>query len=77
MVERLGMITPFDWRTPYAQGVGYDGLVRPFHHFNSRSCLSCGLKQKTESALSEKLDVLRSDEAAVLTFLRDRLEKAR
>ena len=36
-----------------------------------------GLKRMTESALSEKLDVLRSDEAAVLSFLRDRLEKAK
>jgi DNA topoisomerase-1 len=36
-----------------------------------------GLKRKTESALSEKLDVLRADEAAVLSFLRDRLEKAK
>lgn len=34
-----------------------------------------GLKRQTERALSEKLDVLRSDEAAVLSFLRDRLEK--
>jgi DNA topoisomerase-1 len=36
-----------------------------------------GLKRKTESALSRKLGVLRSDEAAVLSFLRDRLEKAK
>ena len=34
-----------------------------------------GLKRITEKALAEKLDVLRSDEAAVLSFLRDRLEK--
>ncbi|MEP6686054.1 MAG: DNA topoisomerase IB [Verrucomicrobiota bacterium] len=36
-----------------------------------------GLKRKTENALAEKLDVLHADEAAVLTFLRDRLEKAK
>jgi DNA topoisomerase-1 len=36
-----------------------------------------GLKRLTESALAEKLDVLRSDEAAVLSFLRDHLEKAK
>ena len=34
-----------------------------------------GLKRITEKTLGEKLDVLRSDEAAVLSFLRDRLEK--
>lgn len=36
-----------------------------------------GLKTKTEEALSEKLDVLRADEARVLSFLRDRLEGAK
>ena len=36
-----------------------------------------GLKRMTERALSEKLDVLRSDEAAVLSFLCDRIEKTK
>lgn len=34
-----------------------------------------GLKRKTEEALSEKLDDLRSEEAAVMAFLQARLEK--
>jgi DNA topoisomerase I len=34
-----------------------------------------GLKSKTEETLEQKLDDLRSDEIAVLTFLRQRLEK--
>ena len=34
-----------------------------------------GLKTKTEETLALKLDELRSDEIAVLTFLRQRLEK--
>ena len=35
-----------------------------------------GLKPKTETKLAEKVKMLNSDEAAVLSFLRDRLEKA-
>jgi DNA topoisomerase I len=35
-----------------------------------------GLKARTEETLAEQLDDLRSDEIAVLTFLRQRLEKA-
>jgi DNA topoisomerase I len=34
-----------------------------------------GLKSKTDETLEQKLDDLRSDEIAVLTFLRQRLEK--
>ena len=34
-----------------------------------------GLKQRTEEALEEKLDDLRSEEAAVMSFLQARLEK--
>ena len=34
-----------------------------------------GLKARTEETLTQKLDDLRSDEIAVLTFLRQRLEK--
>jgi DNA topoisomerase-1 len=34
-----------------------------------------GLKSRAEEALTEKLDDLRSDEIAVLTFLRQRLEE--
>lgn len=34
-----------------------------------------GLKNRTEETLTQKLDDLRSDEIAVLTFLRQRLEK--
>jgi DNA topoisomerase I len=34
-----------------------------------------GLKSKTDETLTQKLDDLRSDEIAVLTFLRQRLEK--
>ncbi|MDP9253517.1 MAG: DNA topoisomerase IB [Verrucomicrobiota bacterium] len=34
-----------------------------------------GLKQKTEEALSEKLEDLRAEEAAVMSFLQEKLEK--
>jgi len=34
-----------------------------------------GLKSKTEKTLAEKLDDLNAEEAAVLTFLRDRLAR--
>lgn len=36
-----------------------------------------GLKQKTEEALAEKLNDLRSEEAAVMTFLQARLAKSK
>jgi DNA topoisomerase I len=36
-----------------------------------------GLKQKTEETLERKLDDLRSEEAAVMSFLQERLEKKR
>jgi DNA topoisomerase-1 len=34
-----------------------------------------GLKRKTEETLERKLDDLRSEEAAILTFLQARLKK--